>query len=308
VQDWTILGVPSSAGAHHGGQELAPAAMRSAGLPARLADAGLDVADAGDLPHTPFAHDTANPRNRSLGPVAAVAGQVADVVSDIVAAGRRPVVLGGDCTITLGVVAGTKRHHHDVGMVYLDGDIDMNTPDTTTSGILDAMGVAHLLGLGAAELSGLGGAAPLLPPERLGLLGFHPQEVSESGRRMLDDHRVFGADGLDLAWDPAGTAHRVITKISAVSGPVLVHFDVDVVDSGELPLGNFPHYGAPVGWEAAMTALRTLCRHPSCAGLILTEVNPTHDPHGTMIERYVAGVVTALSPADPERGRPDPSR
>ena len=49
MREWTVIGVPTSAGAHHAGQEQAPAALREAGLIERLREAGLSVADAGDL-------------------------------------------------------------------------------------------------------------------------------------------------------------------------------------------------------------------------------------------------------------------
>jgi arginase len=74
-----------------------------------------------------------------------------------------------------------------------------------------------------------------------------------------------------------------------------VHFDVDVVDSGDLPLGNFPHYGTGVRLEHVVRCLRVLLAHPACAALVLTEVNPTHDPDGALLDSYVAGVVAALA-------------
>jgi arginase family enzyme len=78
-----------------------------------------------------------------------VAREVADAVAGVAGAGRLPLVVGGDCTITLGVIAGFRRRHPDVGLVYLDGDTDVGLPDSGGSGILDSMGVSHLLGRGA---------------------------------------------------------------------------------------------------------------------------------------------------------------
>jgi arginase len=76
---------------------------------------------------------------------------------------------------------------------------------------------------------------------------------------------------------------------------VVVHFDVDLVDSGDLPLGNFPHYGSGVLLSHAVTLLRTLRAHPAFAGMVLTEVNPTHDADGSQLERYVGAVVEVLT-------------
>jgi len=76
---------------------------------------------------------------------------------------------------------------------------------------------------------------------------------------------------------------------------VLVHFDVDLIDSGDLPLGNFPHYGSGVAVPDAVTCLQVLRRHPSFGGLVLTEVNPTHDGDGSLLRRYVDAIVAVLS-------------
>src|SRR5580700_11864109 len=116
MTDWTLIGVPTSAGAHHAGQDLAPAALRKAGLVDRLAAAGVRVTDGGDLPGSVFAVDHGNKFSRNLAAVTRVAGEVADAVADVVSAGGRPLVVGGDCTITIGVVAGIRRQHPQVGL------------------------------------------------------------------------------------------------------------------------------------------------------------------------------------------------
>jgi arginase len=295
MREWVMIGVPSSAGAHHAGQERAPAALRSAGLVGRLRAAGLSVADAGDLPGAAFAVDHEHPAARNLAAVARVARQVADAVADVVTGGRLPLVVGGDCTITLGVIAGFRRAHPDVGLLYVDGDADLGTPQSGGSGILDSMGIAHLLGYGAPELTGLGGEPPLLEPDHLALVGADPRETDEAGRRFLADLGVSFQEAPALAADPAAVAKHALEVVTARSGPLVVHFDVDVVDSGDLPLGNFPHYGSGVSLEQVASCLRVLLAHESVAGLVLTEVNPTHDADGTLINGYLDGLVGAIA-------------
>jgi len=287
--------VPTSAGAHHAGQEQAPAALREAGLIERLHEAGLSVADAGDLPGATFATDHDHPSARSLAAVAQVARQVAGAVATVVGDGRLPLVVGGDCTITLGVIAGFRRSHPEVGLLYVDGDADVSMPDSAGSGILDAMGVAHLLGHGAPELTNLAGAAPLLEPYRLAMIGGDPREIDLTGRQFLADAGVSYQEGPALAADPAGVAKRALAAVTARSEPLVVHLDVDVVDSGDLPLGNFPHYGSGVLLEHVVACLGPLLAHESVAGLVLTEVNPTHDGDGTLIRRYLDGLISALA-------------
>jgi arginase len=294
--DWVVIGVPSSAGAHHAGQERAPAALRAAGLIEALTAAGVPVTDAGDLPGAVFEVDPEHPRARSLAVVVRVAREVADAVAGHVAAGRRPLVIGGDCTIALGVVAGFALTAPGVGLVYVDGDTDLGTSEDST-GILDSAGVTHLLGGGAPELAGLAGPPPLLAAERLALVGGDPRETSDAGRAFLAGAGVSLTEGPAFAADPAGVARRAIERAAAAGGPVIVHFDVDTVDSADLPLANFPHYGSGVPLAAAATGLRALLAHPSAAALVLTEVNPTHDPAGRQLDRYVAAVAGAVAGA-----------
>ena len=184
--DWVLIGVPTSAGAHHAGQDRAPAALRAAGILGRLRAAGVSISDAGDLPGSVFAVDHDHPRARNLAAVVSVARTVADAVAREVAAGRRPLVMGGDCTITLGVIAGFRRVHSNVGLAYVDGDADLGAMTGEASGILDATGIEHLLGEGEPELAGLAGQPPLLEGSRLAMLGCDPREQTEAGRAFLD--------------------------------------------------------------------------------------------------------------------------
>jgi arginase len=294
MHEWSIIGVPTSAGAHHAGQDLAPAALRAAGLPDRLAKAGLAVTDTGDLAGEVFVTDRANPAARNVDAVARVAGAVSGAVAAAIGDGKVPFVLGGDCTITIGAVVGLQRIHPDGGLIYLDGDTDVGVPGDG-SGILDSMGISHMLGRGAPELTHLGGAAPLLEPARLAIIGADPRETTDAGREYLSGAGVDLQEAPVVIADPAGAAKRAVTAVTAATSKYLVHFDIDVVDSGDLPLGNFPHYGSGVSLDAALTVLRVLCSDPAFAGLVLTEVNPTHDPSGTEITRLVNGLADALA-------------
>jgi len=68
-------------------------------------------------------------------------------------------VLGGNCTIVLGVMAALRRlGAGPPGLLYLDRHYDINTPQSTTDGALDWMGLAHALALPACMITGLAGA------------------------------------------------------------------------------------------------------------------------------------------------------
>jgi arginase len=292
--DLAVVGVPTSAGAHHAGQDLTPAALRAAGLVERLAAAGVRVHDVGDLAGSVWVADRPDAGARNLEAVTQVAADVADAVEWERAAGRVVLVVGGDCTITLGVVAGLQRAG-SVALAYVDGDADLNPPDRG-SGVLDATGVAHLLGLVDDSLSRLGPRFPMLGESELALLGYDPDDVDS-----VDLDALAARPGLrhatysELSADPAGLAARARDEL--LGDAMVVHFDVDVVDGRELPLANFPHYCTGVSVETVRTVLATLLRSDRLAAVVLTEVNPTHDPSGALLERYVELVVDVLREA-----------
>src|SRR5258708_27127475 len=99
MNEWVMIGVPTSAGAHHAGQELAPDALRAAGLADRLLEAGLAVTDAGNLPGAVFAADRDAPGGRNLAAVTRVAAAGADSVANGAASYPRPPVGGRYCPV-----------------------------------------------------------------------------------------------------------------------------------------------------------------------------------------------------------------
>jgi arginase len=291
-----VIGVASSAGTHHAGQDKAPAALRAGGLVDRLRTAGLTVEDRGELLHEVFTSDEMGSTARNLDAVVRVARAVADAVDRALAEHALPLVLGGDCTITPGVVAGAQRRDPAVGLLYVDGDADLATPLTTGSGVLDAMGIAHMIGLADTELARLGAGPPMLTDRRLALIGYDETDPETFDAEVLRgrpdlvrfaDHQVRA--------DPAGCATAALTALQPNTSSLVVHFDVDAVDSRDLPLANFPHYGTGISLAAAGEVLAVLCGAPTVAAVVLTEVNPSHDPTGRQLTRYIDTVTGAIA-------------
>jgi arginase len=297
-RELAVVGVPSSAGAHHAGQDLAPAALRDHGFVDQLRAAGLAVTDAGDVAGEVFAADSATATARNVEAVVRVANAVADAVEDQARQGRHPIVLGGDCTITLGVVAGLQRTADDVRVAYFDGDADLNTPERTRSGVLDATGIAHLLGLADTPLARIGRTSPMLGDEQLVLLGYDPSDPDSFDADVLASRpSLHHFDGAAVGADPVGVARRAVAALGSPDAVMAVHFDVDAVDSRDLPLANYPHYGTGVPLATAGQVLELLLSSPNASALVLTEVNPTHDPAGDQLTRYVDTVTDAIARA-----------
>ncbi|MGB8362193.1 MAG: arginase family protein [Acidimicrobiia bacterium] len=290
-----LIGVPTSAGAYGVGQENAPRVLRECGL---VDSIEADIVDFGDLPITPFRPDAKNRRSQNIQTVVEVAGAVRDVVGEALADGDVPLVIGGDCTITLGVVAAVTAVMPDAVLAYFDGDVDMSTPETTESGVLDATGIAHLLNIDGADprLAGLGAGAPLIGGERLALIGFEVDDLSEEHESILDEKGVRRFPASELREDLTATLARIDRFLGP--NPRIVHFDVDAIDSIDLPLAEYPHFNAGVSVETASRVLTHLCSTPQLAALIVTEANPRRDPDGIYMQRLSQLISMTLNQAE----------
>ena len=169
AQQLAVIGVPSGAGACGVGQEQAPAALRAAGLLEMLGRAGFDVDDFGDSPASPGAPTEPGPRRRTSKPSWTSCVPTATRVADALLEHDRSVlVLGGDCTVGIGTIAGIQEAMDDIALIYFDLHSDLNTPTSATDGALDWMALAHMLALEGAEptLAAAAEKAPLLDPHR----------------------------------------------------------------------------------------------------------------------------------------------
>jgi arginase len=298
----TVLGVPTSAGAFAPGQERAPQALREAGLLDRLRAGGVEVRDLGDSAVWRWRPDTARPRAQNLAEVARIARETADRVARAREDSGPVLVLGGDCTIELGTVAGHVAQDEEVGLVYFDVHPDLNTPASVHEGALDWMGMAHALGVDGAEpeLAGIGTRTPLLDDRQVLFFSYGPDQARPFELEQMERRGLARVSVDEVAADPEGAAQRALDELGARFARLLVHFDVDTIDFNDAPLSENTGRGEGLALDTAMRALRVLTGSERLAALTLTELNPLHgDEEGHTIGRLVDGLADCLvsSPA-----------
>jgi arginase len=290
-----IIGVPSSAGARQTGQEKAPQAYRRAGLIEQLRSAGLTATDFGDLPEASFQPDLQHPKAQNLQLVVDVAKRVANQVESAVRDNALPMVLGGDCTIALGVVAGMINHAPNLGLMYFDGDLDLNTPETTPSGIFDGMVMAHMTGKGVDALTRLGPRTPLMAEEDIVMFAFNPEAgaIDAVEMELLPQCRMLKYPVSEIRGKAQESAREALSRLEKRADSILIHFDVDVIDYEDFPVGDLPHYHG-LSFVEAMSALEVFVASRKFGGLVITEFNADRDVDGTHARRFVDALSSTL--------------
>jgi arginase len=94
---------------------------------------------------------------------------------------------------------------------------------------------------------------------------------------------------------PVELATQARAQLEERARAIAVHFDVDVMDSAEVPLADWPHYDA-LSFGDAMRCLSVFVGTPKLAALVVTEINPDHDPDGLLVGQFVDAFAGAMRP------------
>jgi arginase len=220
----TIFAVPYDSGHRALRMGAGPEHLLSNGMEGVLAATGHEIRSEVLQPTSPF--------HAEIATAFELFGMIAKRVHEATASGRFPLVLSGNCNATVGVIAGltgASPKEEEVGLIWFDGHADFNTPETTTSGFLDGMGLATAVGHCWAEMVGTVPAFRPVRQENVVLIGSRGATQAEKERLWASEAtvveeqsvRALGAQG---ALEPALNA--MVGKVRRVH----VHLNLDVLD------------------------------------------------------------------------------
>lgn len=306
--DFEVIGVPFDGYGRPGNQARASGALRAAGLVAALGDGTLD---GGDIPLPP--PDPGRGPDTSLlnePALVAMTDALRQRVGAALAAGRFPVVVGGDCSALLGTVAGLRAVVPSAGLVFVDGHEDTMPLDVSEDGEAANTEIGLLLGITGRLLRGpLAGALPVLGVDELAVLG--PRDAAWRARfnvGSLREHGVWLRALDELTTDPAGTARAAVEHLGAPSRSWWMHVDLDVLDPVEFPAQGLPEFDDIPGglsWDQLTDLLRAAVGTGGCLGWSAVIYDPDQDPDGAAARRItelvgaVAAEIRAGAGADP---------
>ena len=273
----TLIGAPTDVGASVLGASIGPDALRVAGLAQALRARGLELLDAGNL------QGPANPQQapvngfRHLAEVTAWNQAVFAAVRDVLAAGRLPLLMGGDHCLAIGSISAVAQHCRQQGkrlkVLWFDAHADANTPSTSPSGNLHGMPVACLLGHGPEGLTQLG-AATALEPGQISLIGVRSVDAAE--KRFVN---ALGIEVYDMRYiDEVGARCVMQQALHGVEADTHLHvsFDMDCLDPAIAPGVSTAVPGGPTYRETQLF-MEMLADCGALGSLDWMELNPARD-------------------------------
>lgn len=288
-----IIGVPIDLGADRRGVDMGPSAIRYAGLNARLQRLGWEVEDTGNLevpvPETREIRDT---RLKYLPEIRMVSEQLAGAVAKALADGAVPLVLGGDHSIGIGSLAGIAANGKRRGVIWFDTHGDYNSPETTRSGNIHGMPLAVANGIGAKDLTFIGGQDKKLWEENTVIIGARDFDLDE--RELLHQSKITVFTMSDI--DQLGMK-EVVSRGLEIAGRgsegIHISFDLDVIDPAEAPGVGTPVAGG-ITYREAHLAMELVAESGLLLSLDMAEVNPILDIQNKTAELAVGLICSAF--------------
>jgi arginase len=273
VGNFVLIDAPSNLGLRPPAEGAVPGCYKTPGV---LRDLGildrLGAADGGVV--TPGRYvGTWSPGDgvRNSAAIASYTRALAARVAAVRSSGGFPVVLGGDCSISLGAMLALRRSGR-YGIAYLDGHDDFRH-----LGIADHVGAAAgedlaiMTGRGAGDLADIDGLRPYVRDSDVMVLGVRTAESAH----------------LRAAGIPFVTSEALMASTPLPSFPELdgfwIHVDIDVLDPQYVSAVDSPDPGG-LDPSTLVSALRELLAKPGAAGFELTVFDPDLDPDGHQAE------------------------
>ena len=198
-----------------------------------------------------------------------------------------PLLLGGDCSMLVGIFTAFSQRNTEVGLIFLDGHADFYSPETSDSGDPADMELAILTGRGPERITRIAGKYPLIKDEEVVVYGIRAWDGIGASNIEVYDRRLMVENGIKYS------VKEGLKKFSQKELPIWLHFDVDALDPKFMPV-MFPE---PEGltFEEAQEFLGLVWASSRVIGMSIACYHPKLDADGNAGARLVTLVSEVLS-------------
>jgi arginase len=281
-----LTGVPYTSMREPGGIANAIAVLRESGVAEELRSLG--VSDAGDLGLDQPGGERGSSGLLNEPALVRLVGATRERVAQAHRAGRRPLLLGGDCPVLLGPLAAIRESGSTPGLLMLDGHEDAWPPRLSSTGEGSDSEIAIALGRVTDLPEPLGRLLPLLGPSNLALLGPRDhEELLTAGVESLRDRVSFFADDAEVTAafgageDPAEAALEAIA-----ADAFWLHVDLDVLATDAFGAVDYRQPGG-LAWDELDRLAASAATAAGCRGMSVVIYNPDLDPERTDARKVI---------------------
>lgn len=258
--------------------------------PRHLLEIGL--ADHASAVHVSQLADDERENDRTAVNIGKLGRSTATLVAQARSQGEPVLVVAGDDTATVGVVAGLQESDgagRALGIVWIDAHGDFNTPDTSYSGILAGMPLAVIAGLAGPRWRDAAEIGSPVPGNRMLLVG--TRELDKDETELLDANNVRRVSAAEIRKGAAFT--DALTELTATCELLYVNIDLDVLSPHLVPSATTPSEG---GFES--TELSEVVRSILATGIVaavsVTSLNPLGGSRGQTSTRSAWRIVQTI--------------
>lgn len=221
----------------------------------------------------------------------AVMHGVADEVRQACASNAFPLVLAGNCNTSVGTVSGLAPRR--IGVVWFDAHADFNTPESSSTGFIDGMGLAIVTGHCWRPLAeSISGYAPV-PEENIILAGARDLDDLEWAR--LSESKIAYLSDRDINDETMEQSlGAALDRLAARVDGIYLHVDLDVQDARVAPANQFRPPGGLTPARLRDAIAFIVGRVPVVAAYV-GSYDPDVDPDGVTLRSGLGLMETIVS-------------
>lgn len=220
---------------------------------------------------------------------------LSEAITSVKKNGNFPIVLGGDCSILIGIMPALKLNG-TYGLIFLDAHADFYEPEKSITGEVADMDLAIVTGRGSSILTNINNLGPYVVDENVIHVG--QRDIEETKKYDSRDIRETKIRCYSLAEIEKSGIENITTAILqyAQTLPVeacWIHFDTDVLSDEINPAVDYRLPGG-LSFNQVEYLLQVLLASIPIAGISVTIFNPRLDANGRIADRIVQCLVRAF--------------